>query len=374
MNNIKNKIITNLNLKKILQENNFLKNKFKINFSVMFFSDVRENIQNKKKYDFMRDVTIFADSENFNAIYIPERHFHKYGSIYANPAVIAAYLIPQTRHIRFRTAGISLPLHNPIEIVEWWAINDILSNGRVDLGFGSGWNKQDFIFAPNNYRNRKSICTNNISKVQKLWRGEEVLFWNSDKKQIPVITYPRPYQSDLKIWLLVTQNDEGFIYAGKKGYNIFTMLYGNNLDIMKNKIILYRNSRKSAGLNPDDGIVTLMLHTLLLKNNNQVEQAVKDPFMKYIKNLMEAHLKAAIDQKGGEPLNDIEKKKILEYSYQRYFKTSALFGTVDEGINIVNKAISIGVNEIACLVDFGVDYSIVMKSLLYLKILMNNYQ
>ena len=345
-----------------------------IKFSFLFFSDVRKDISDTEKYAFMRDITLFADQEGFEAVYLPERHFHEFGSIYANSAIMAAHLIPQTTNIRFRTAGISLPLHHPAEVVEWWAMNDVLSQGRVDLGFGSGWNKPDFILSPDNYQNRRQICSEAIPIVQKLWRGESVSFAGPEGEQIPIAVYPRPIQAELNVWLLVTQNDEGFIHAGKQGYNIFTMLYGNNLDVMQKKIDLYRNARQEAGLDPNAGVVTLMLHTLMLEDREQVQQAVELPFKSYIKSSLDAHLQAAVDENGGEALNEIEKGKMLEYAYQRYYKTGAIFGTVDDGKAIVNQAIEAGVNEVACLVDFGVDYSVVKESLSHLKQLVSQYQ
>src|SRR5215470_13748655 len=75
----------------------------RVSFSCLFFSDVRKDISDAKKYEFMRDITLFADREGFAAVYIPERHFYEFGAIYANSAIIASYLIPQTSCIRFRT-------------------------------------------------------------------------------------------------------------------------------------------------------------------------------------------------------------------------------------------------------------------------------
>lgn len=349
-------------------------NSNKIKFSFLFFSDVRKDISDADKYAFMRDITLFADREGFEAVYLPERHFHEFGSIYANSAIMAAHLIPQTQSIRFRTAGISLPLHHPAEVVEWWAMNDVLSEGRVDLGFGSGWNKPDFILAPENYQNRREICSESIPIVQKLWRGETVTFTGPGDEPVPINVYPRPVQPELNVWLLVTQNDEGFIHAGRQGYNIFTMLYGNNLSVMESKISLYRNARREAGLDPDDGVITLMLHTLLMEDLSQVQEAVEVPFKAYIKSSLNAHLQAAVDENGGQALSDTEKAKMLDYAYQRYFKTGAIFGTVEDGQSIVDQAIAAGVDEIACLVDFGVDYTLVKKSLTQLKKLVTCYR
>jgi natural product biosynthesis luciferase-like monooxygenase protein len=347
-----------------------------VTFSFLFFSDVRKDISDAQKYEFMRDVTLFADREGFSAIYLPERHFYEFGSIYANSAIVASYLIPQTRRIRFRTAGVSLPLHHPAEVVEWWAMNDILSGGRVDLGFGSGWNKADFILSPETYDQRVKICADRIPIVQKLWRGETISFPGPNGELYPVTVYPRPVQKELNVWLLVAKSDEGFIQAGRNGYNIFTMLSGIDLDTMGKKIALYRKARAEAGYDPAAGIVSLMLHTMVNKDLKAVEQAVEAPFKEYIQSSLSAHIKATFGPASARHDVEIgadEQKKILDYAYYRYFKTGAIFGTVEDGRRVVDKAIEIGVNDIACLVDFGVDYRMVKDSLPYLKKLVEHY-
>ncbi|MFT4924039.1 MAG: natural product biosynthesis luciferase-like monooxygenase protein [Phenylobacterium sp.] len=346
-----------------------------IDFSLIFFSDIRTDISNKRKYDFIRDLVIFGDKSNFIATYFPERHFHEFGAIFANPALLAAYLIPQTSNIRFRTAGISLPLHHPAEIVEWWAMNDILSGGRIDLGFGSGWHKTDFIYAPDNYDDRRAICSAQIPLIQELWQGEEVKFTGPDGIDVAVKIHPQPLQKQLNIWLLVSKSDEGFRYAGRKGYNVFTMLYGNNLSAMADKIAIYRQARQEAGLDPHEGKVTLMLHTLIHPDVDMIRNVVEKPFKAYIKSALDAHIQAVPTELGLQQANvsEAEKAKMLDYAYHRYFNTAALFGSVDDGHRMIAQAKSAGVDEIACLMDFGVDYPIVMDSLKYLKQLTSHY-
>ncbi|MCY7297025.1 MupA/Atu3671 family FMN-dependent luciferase-like monooxygenase [Alteromonas sp. a30] len=340
----------------------------KVSFSLIFFSDVIKGIADKQKYEFMRDLTVFADNEGFEAVYFPERHFSEFGSIYANSSIICSYLIPQTQRIRFRTAGISLPLHHPAEVVETWAMNDILSDGRVDLGFGSGWNIQDFILAPDNYHNRREICGERIDQVQRLWRGEAVEFTGPDNQTFPIQVFPKPTQKTLNVWLLVAQNEQAFYFAGKQGYNVFTMLYGIDMQEMAKKIALYRKGREEAGLDPQSGKVSLMLHTHLGADIPAVQQKVEAPFKDYIASTIDAHVKAGLGKdKGVDEVSQAEKDKVLEYAYQRYFKTCALFGGVEDCQPLVEQAISAGVNDIVCLMDFGVDYDSVKASLPYLK-------
>lgn len=347
-----------------------------VSFSFLFFSDVRKDVSDAHKYEFMRDITIFADRAGFTAVYIPERHFSEFGSIYANAAIVASYLIPQTTRIRFRTAGISLPLHHPTEVVEWWAMNDNLSGGRVDLGFGSGWSRSDFVLAPDAYENRREICAERIEIVRELWRGETVRFPGPGKESIPVRVYPRPIQKELNVWVLITQNDEAFAHAGSKGFNVFTMLYGIDLEALGRKIAIYREARARAGFDPTTGTISLMLHTLVHQDMETVRKVVEQPFKEYIKSSLDGHVAAGLGSRrsaGLQDIGEVEKAKMLDYAYQRYFSTCAIFGSIDDGRKVVDKAIAVGVNEIACLVDFGVDYAVVKESLPHLEKLVSSY-
>ena len=333
----------------------------KATFSYLFFSDVRKDVSDWEKYQFARELVEFADSSGFEAVYFPERHFYEFGSIYANNGIMAAYLAPITRNIRLRTAAVTSTLHHPVEIVENWAMVDILSNGRVDLGFGNGWNKPDFILSPETYENRISLRNERIPIIQKLWRGESVSFPGPGGEMFPVTAYPRPVQKELNVWY-VTISVQGFAYAGKHGYNIFTMLYGIDLNELGTKIGVYRQARKEAGLDPDTGIVSLMMHTFVHPDMEWVESIVSSPFRDYIRSSLAPHMKAE-----GKELKGEEMEKMVDYSFARYFQTGGIFGPLENCQKQVDEAIGVGVNDIAFLQDFGVDYAAVKDSLVYLK-------
>jgi hypothetical protein len=64
-----------------------------------------------------------------------------------------------------------------------------------------------------------------------------------------------------------------------------------------------------------------------------------------------------------QALTDEEKDAILNHAFERYFKTSGLFGTVETCLEMVNKLKAIHVDEIGCLIDFGVESVTAMKHL-----------
>ena len=337
-------------------------------FSYLFFSDVRKDISDQEKYTFARELVEFADQSGFEAVYFPERHFYEFGSIYANNAIMAAYFAPLTQNVRLRSAAVTATLHHPAKIVEDWAIVDILSNGRVDLGFGDGWNKADFILSPDTYENRASLRNERIPMIQKLWRGESISFQGPEGKMFPITVHPRPLQKELNVWY-VTMSERGFIYAGMQGYNVFTMLMGIDLQALGKRIIAYRQARKSSGLDPDAGKISLMMHTFVHPDSEWVQRIVSSPFKAYIRSSLLPHMKAA-----NRNLNEEEIEKMVDYSYARYFQTGGIFGSLEACQQQINLAKNVGVNEIAFLQDFGIDYTAVKDSLEYLKKLVEQNQ
>jgi len=91
-----------------------------IEFSVIFFSDVDQALASK--YQLVFDVSAFADKNGFAAVWLPERHFHPFGGIYPNPAILASALAVRTEKLRIRSGSVVLPLHHPVEVVEAWSM------------------------------------------------------------------------------------------------------------------------------------------------------------------------------------------------------------------------------------------------------------
>jgi hypothetical protein len=56
---------------------------------------------------------------------------------------------------------------------------------------------------------------------------------------------------------------------------------------------------------------------------------------------------------------------LLDLTFERYFHTAALMGTVDDCKDFVWQLKQIGVDEVACLIDFLDDYDGIMESLRY---------
>src|SRR5919202_1214718 len=302
----------------------------------------------------------FADGHDFAAVWIPERHFHSFGGIYPNPSVLGAALAMVTERVRLRAGSVVLPLQNPIRVAEEWSVVDNLSKGRVDLAFARGWNPNDFVLSPETYANRTEALFSGMQTVQNLWRGEANSLPNGIGKETEIKVYPLPKQRELSVWMACSGGKERFIEAGALGVNILTALLFQPIEELAEKIALYRDSRAKHGHDPEAGHVTLMLHTFVGEDIEIVRNQVRKPFTEYLKSSVDLWRQ---DSKNLDDLTEKEREDLLAYAFERYFQTSALFGTPDTCLARVGRLKESGVNEIACLIDFGVDVDAVMEAL-----------
>jgi natural product biosynthesis luciferase-like monooxygenase protein len=329
------------------------------------------------KYRMLLEGAKFADEHGFQAVWTPERHFHAFGGPYPNPAVTGAAVAAVTKNVSIRAGSCVLPLHHPARVAEEWAVIDNLSAGRVALAFASGWMPEDFVLRPENAPpNNKERLARDIETVRKLWRGERVDF-DFAGGLVGVITQPRPVQKELPVWLTTAGNPESYQEAARLGANVLTHLLGQSIDELAEKIRLYRQTLREVGRDPADYTVTLMLHTLVGENREAIRDLCRGPMKEYLRSaaaLIKQYAWSfpAFKKPQGvsrpmdidlQSLAEDDMDAILEFAFRRYFDDSGLFGTLDDARARVEQVAAAGVDEIACLIDFGLPVDEVLQHL-----------
>ncbi len=346
-------------------------------FSLFYFAaDAAE--QNGNRYRLLIEGAKFADQHDFAAVWTPERHFHEFGGLYPNAAVTSAAVAMVTDRISIRAGSVVLPLHNPIRCAEDWSVVDNLSNGRVGLSFASGWHANDFALAPDNFADRRAIMSQGIDTIRALWRGEHITTTSGDGREIQVRMYPPPVQSEPPVWITAGGSADTFTMAGRIGASILTNLLVMGHDDLVRNIAAYREAYRAAG-HPGDGHISLMLHTYVGRDLDDVRATVRDPFLDYLRTSTDlinqvqweqtSFAKPDAQRSSGEgarnldELNEDEMAVIMDHAFDRYFRTAGLFGTPQSCVETIDRLRDLGVDEIACLIDFGVDADDVLANL-----------
>jgi natural product biosynthesis luciferase-like monooxygenase protein len=243
---------------------------------------------------------------------------------------------------------------------------DRLSGGRAGVSFAAGWQPEDFVLNPGNFATARADLLEHIETVRRLWNGEATAFPGPDGGTVAVQTHPRPVQDELPIWLTSAGSEATFRQAGDLGANVLTHLLGQSLEDVERLVGVYRRARRDAG-HHGPGKVTLMLHTFVGETDEEVRSAVREPMIRYLRSSVGLIRDFAssfpafrnraqpVDAPGDllSGLAEEELRDLLEHAFERYYRTSGLFGTPERCAKFLRAVRGVGVDEVACLVDFG---------------------
>ncbi len=92
-----------------------------------------------------------------------------------DPLAVLAYLAAETSRVRIG-AFINLPFHNPVLLARELATIDVLSQGRLDVGFGGGWSPDEFEAIGVPMRERGRRAEEALQVIEAIWRDNPVEF------------------------------------------------------------------------------------------------------------------------------------------------------------------------------------------------------
>ena len=154
------------------------------------------------------------------------------------------------------------------------------------------------------------------------------------------------------------------------GANVLTSLLGGTLEEVAPKIKLYRQYLEKSGHDPDSKKVTLMIHTFLGEETETVKEKVRQPFCNYLKthyDLLENLAKGMGLDVSLKNFSEDDLDSLLLFGVEGFMKGRSLIGTPETCVPFIAKLEEIGINEVACLIDFVQDFDTVMESLPYLQ-------
>lgn len=340
-----------------------------MDFSLFYFAnDSRQ--RGADRYELLLRGARFADDNDFRAVWTPERHFHPFGGLYPNPSVTAAAIAATTTRVGIRAGSVVAPLHHPLRIAEEWSVVDNLSGGRVGISFASGWHATDFALRPENYPDRRDRTVEYLEQVRALWRGEALAAVDGVGKACQLRIYPPPVQPELPVWLTSAGGVDTFRNAGRVGAGVLTHLLGQAPAQLAEKITAYRAAVASRpGADGWPGHVVLMVHTFLGDDEATVRELVRPPMLHYLRSSLGLLLGSQVDgARKVDPArlapDDIE--YLVNRSFDRYYDHGGLLGTIPKVRDLVTDFAELGVDEIACLVDFGLPTGSVLAGLAHL--------
>ncbi len=147
---------------------------------------------------------VYAEELGFDSIWITEHHFVEDGYTPA-PLTLLTAIAMRTKRVQLSTDILLLPLYNAVRLAEEAATLDILSNGRLMLGFGMGYRDEEFAAFGTSRRERVGRTEEGIAVLRGAWGDGPLSFDGRHYRLENINVTPKPLQRPHPpLWLAAT--------------------------------------------------------------------------------------------------------------------------------------------------------------------------
>jgi len=114
-----------------------------------------------------------------------------------------AFLAGATQRIRFATSVMIAPYRHPVVVAKMLSTLDFLSHGRMILGLGVGWMKEEFqLLGAPRFEDRGRVTDEYIRAFKELWTKENPTFEGAYCNFSELTFLPKPVQKPhIPIWI-----------------------------------------------------------------------------------------------------------------------------------------------------------------------------
>ena len=230
-----------------------------------------------------------ADEWGFDSFWVAEHHFHEYGAV-PRPPVFLAAAAQRTRRIRLGAGVVVLPFDHPLRVAEDYAMVDVLSAGRLNLGVGSGYLQHEYAGFRVDPGEKRERLNEALEILLRAWTGERVSWAGRHHRVDGVQLNVRPVQQPRPpIWVATLRTDGG-ARVGARGLPAMFIPYASaeTLAQMKDGLRDYRAAFAAAGGRPEEATAPFGFHTYCAEST-EAARAEARPFMeRYVRTWLYA--------------------------------------------------------------------------------------
>ena len=310
----------------------------------------------------------YAEELGFHSAWLAEHHFTRY-SIGSSSLIIATHLAANTKKIRLGTAVLVSPLHNPLRLAEDTATLDLLSGGRLDVGFGrgsSGYEYHGYNIDPEESQQR---FQESIRIIQGLWTTPDFTFEGEHFQVNRANLVPPPLQKPHPpIYIAATRTPTTLDFAVSTGHPLCIAVVQDTadaLDLCQRFVV----KSKEAGFNVPKAQIPFFRYFYVAETEEQARQDTEDK-LNWVIDIMQ--WRRFIDQ-GSEVYQRIAdwrtSRSELPASYGYLSEHRAIIGTPDQCVAQIDGLRQRGIDYFGCNFDFGgMEHEKVLRSMQLFKV------
>ena len=186
-----------------------------------------------------------------------------------DPLIWLAFAAAAAPTLRLGTCILIVPQRNPLVLAKELATLDQLSGGRVELGLGVGWLKEEFEALGVPWERRGARNDEYIEAMRALWQGPHAEFHGDFVDFPPVTCSPRPVNGSIPI-VVGGDTERAIARAGKIADGYFPG--EGNIDRLKELITRVKHSTESNDRDPNSVKISAIFGTQMMNPEAGVEE------------------------------------------------------------------------------------------------------
>ena len=124
------------------------------------------------------------------------------------PLTVLTAVAARTDRVRLGTYILLAALRRPVVLAKQLATLDVLSHGRVDLGVGIGWQREEYEAAGLDFGARGRLLDHSLEVCTTLWRNERADYASPELRFEAIHAMPKPVQAGgVPIWVSGRSNE-----------------------------------------------------------------------------------------------------------------------------------------------------------------------
>jgi alkanesulfonate monooxygenase SsuD/methylene tetrahydromethanopterin reductase-like flavin-dependent oxidoreductase (luciferase family) len=216
-----------------------------------------------------------AEDIGFEIAWFAEHHFSNY-CLCSNPLAMCMYFAPQTTRIKLGPAVIVAPLYQPVRMLEDICLADQLSNGRLVLGFGSGYQEYEFHKFGIELKEARSIFLETLDLLDRFLAGDPLEFEGQHVKFPSTHFLVRTKQKRPDIYVAGMPTDpETQGRAMRRGYVPFFTTGWNTLDAIADVREKVRSLYVAAGGKPTEAPYAMQRYVFVTDDRKEALKAAE---------------------------------------------------------------------------------------------------
>jgi alkanesulfonate monooxygenase SsuD/methylene tetrahydromethanopterin reductase-like flavin-dependent oxidoreductase (luciferase family) len=305
----------------------------------------------------------YAEELGFCSAWLAEHHFTRY-SMVCSSLILATHLAAHTRTIRIGTAVLVSPLHNPLRLAEDTAMVDLVSGGRLDVGFGRGTSGYEYAGYNVDPQESQERFQDSIKIVEGLWTTPEFTYESKFNRLEKINLVPVPVQKPHPpIYIAATRTLTTLEFLVSTGHNLCIAVVQDTADAL-DLCQRFVTMSQAAGHHRPMADIPFFRYFYVAETEEQVRQDTETR-LNWVADIMQ--WRRFID-KGSEVyqrMDDWRRTRTqLPASYDYLAHKRAIVGTPDQCVAKIQELQQYGIAYFGCNFDFGgMEHQKVLRSM-----------